>query len=101
MTIPSPYLLSKADVARLRAHGPDSSAVIDPDLPDRRLGEICGKLQLSWVPLKDHLDRGDYREWDDHWNERGHHKVAQVLWDVYSEYRRKTPPMHVEAVGKV
>jgi hypothetical protein len=59
---------------------------LDADLPDRRLDEICRRLGVPFLPLKAHLDRRDYRDGDDHWNERGHRRVAGIMRTLYEQY---------------
>lgn len=51
----------------------------DPELPDRRIAEICARLDVPFVPLADHLTPGDYQTDDVHWNRRGHQRFARLL----------------------
>ena len=91
MTIPSPGLVDgyqDQPTASQRGSGP----ALDRDFPDRRIGEICDTLRVTLVPLRSHLDRRHYKEWDDHWNERGHQRVAQLLWDVYRGHLARQSP---------
>jgi hypothetical protein len=55
----------------------------DQDYPDRRIRAICEKLQVPCVALRNVLTPGDYKRWDEHWNERGHRKVAQAISALY------------------
>jgi hypothetical protein len=84
MSIPHPLALSPQDVERARRDHP-FLGVIDPDYPDRKLGEVCQKVGVQFIALKKHLDRGDFKPADDHWTQRGHRRVAKVLWDLYGD----------------
>lgn len=85
MTIPAPLGLSQSRIESVRVAHPYLKA-LHPDYPDRRLGEICSKKGVPFIPLKEFLDIGDYKERDDHWTERGHRRVVQVLWTLYCDY---------------
>jgi hypothetical protein len=52
---------------------------IDAEYPDKQIRVICEKLGVRLVCLKDVLTRNDYKRWDEHWNERGHRKVARAI----------------------
>lgn len=54
----------------------------DPDLPDRRIGQLAERLAVPFLALKDHLEPEDYLTEDVHWNARGHRHVAAVLRDL-------------------
>ena len=84
MSIPSLLALSPRSLEKARRDHP-FLGVIDPDYPDRRLGEVCQKVGVQFIALKNHLDRGDFKPADDHWTQRGHRRVAKVLWDLYNE----------------
>lgn len=55
----------------------------DADRPDQRLGEICGRLGVSFTALKQHMDRSHYRIDDLHWNEKGHRLVTALITSLY------------------
>jgi hypothetical protein len=59
---------------------------LDPDFPDEQIGEICRVLDIPFVASKKHLGVHDYRERDTHWNERGHHKMADLLSHLHQVY---------------
>ncbi len=85
MTIPSPLALSWSRIESAHSAHPGLKA-LHPDFPDLRIAEICKELRVPFVPLKEYLDIGDYKERDDHWTESGHKRVVQVLWNLYSDY---------------
>jgi hypothetical protein len=51
------------------------------------------------VSLREVLDRRDYKEWDDHWNECGHRKVADVMAKLYREKVKVGVPQQGAAVA--
>jgi len=85
MTIPETTQLTQAGLERLKALAPDRKA-FDPDLPDKTIRQICAKLGVPFVALKDHLDAGAYNHRDCHWNRKGHEQVAHILSGIYCEY---------------
>jgi hypothetical protein len=85
MTIPDITQISTRHMQRLTRLAPDPSS-FDPDLPDTRIKEICSSFGVPFVSLKHHLDVGDHKERDVHWNERGHKRVAEVLYNLHQDY---------------
>lgn len=85
MTIPDITQISTRHMERLARLAPDPGS-FDPDVPDRKIKEICGNFGVPFVGLKHYLDVGDHKERDVHWNERGHKRVAEVLHGLYQEY---------------
>ncbi|MFB3817877.1 MAG: hypothetical protein ACE147_09460 [Candidatus Methylomirabilales bacterium] len=79
MTVPAPLALAGPE-----AEGPGwrYRAVMDPELPDRRIRAICDDLGLPFVPLMKRLSLADYKRQDDHWTEDGHRRVAAVLAEL-------------------
>ena len=74
MTVPSPFALDARRTAR---------EDVDADYPDRRIGAVCEDLGIPFVPLKQYLGAADYLDHDDHWNEQGHVKVADVIISLF------------------
>lgn len=64
-----------ADIASRRG----LEGAFDPGLPDRRLGEICERLGVEFVPLAEHMTERDYLRADCHWSPRGHRTLAEVV----------------------
>jgi hypothetical protein len=84
MTVPSPFALDSKRTAR---------EDVDPDYPDRQLGAVCESLGIPFVALKQHLGAGDYLDHDDHWNERGHVKVAEIIVSLFRARAAASPPV--------
>jgi hypothetical protein len=75
MGVPDPW---DFDTAALRKHAPHPSS-FDPDRPFAQLTSFCKELGLGFVDLRQHLDRRHYKAADNHWNEAGHRRVAEVI----------------------
>jgi hypothetical protein len=60
--------------------------VLDPDLPDKMIKEMCNKQGVPFVALKKHIDISDYKEHEVHWNERGHQRIAEVFFRLYQNH---------------
>jgi len=84
MTIPETTQLSPRGLEFLRSCVADPKTV-DPDFPDEKLAGICNRLKIPLIALKDHLSLEHYKEHDPHWNEKGHERVAGLLFDLYRE----------------
>lgn len=83
MSVPSPFALDSGKTAR---------EDVNPDYPDRQIGAACERLGVPFVALKSHLAAGDYIYHDDHWNERGHVKVANVIVSLFRARTVANPP---------
>lgn len=81
-TIPTPRQL-ECDQASASEEG---TGGFDPEYPDEQIGAICERLQVRFVPLKPYLNRADYKRRDEHWNEKGHQKVAEVLAALHRDH---------------
>jgi hypothetical protein len=86
MSIPDVVQLTVGGLERLRAVAP-RGLQLDVDYPDMQLLQICHSLDIPFVPLKEHLTAGHYKEHDVHWNQRGHQRVAEVLTRIYAEHQ--------------
>jgi len=84
MTIPDSSQLSSTGQEKLRRLAPDPNA-LDIEYPDRKLFEICSRLGLPLVALRDHLTAQDHKERDCHWNESGHQRVSELLCNLYRQ----------------
>ncbi|MGI9629043.1 MAG: hypothetical protein ACR2QM_19585, partial [Longimicrobiales bacterium] len=85
-TVPELSPLAKGQLVKAQARS--TATEYDPDLPDRRIAEICQEMGVSFVPLNRELDGSDYLENDVHWNASGHRKVHGVLKQI----RGQAPP---------
>ena len=82
MTIPDILELNQPGLERLSSWSADPKT-FDPDLPHIKIREICNKLDVPILSLKDHTDIHDYNQGDRHWNEKGHRKVGEVVCGIY------------------
>lgn len=85
MTIPEPQTLRQDQLRYLFTLSAEPRS-FDPALPDKRIGEICANLGVSFVSGRDHLDARHYKTFDPHWNEEGHEQVASLLSSLYDEH---------------
>ena len=85
MTIPDPLTLSQRGLRRMFSRGADPNS-FDPDLPDKRIGEICSQLGIPFVAGRNHLQAQYYKTRDPHWNEKGHQRVAELLGTLCNDY---------------
>ena len=102
VSIPEPFALDSKRVATARMQYPSLNQ-LDSDYPDTRLREMCGKLGVRFLALKDHLELSDYKTSHDHWTERGHRRVAKVLSDLYRDQASdaELPPSWTSHSGRL
>ncbi|MBN1237320.1 MAG: hypothetical protein JXB36_02405 [Gammaproteobacteria bacterium] len=84
MSIPDVTQISDLHRKRLLAVAPEPDC-LDTRLPDVRLGAACARLDVTFVPLYDHLRLEDHKLHDAHWNERGHRRVARLIESLYAK----------------
>ena len=85
MSIPSLLALSPQD-HRENTKGSSLSWGDRPRLSrSKARDEVCQKLGVRFIALKNFLDRQDFKPADDHWTQRGHRRVAKVLCDLYDD----------------
>lgn len=89
--IPEPFSLDPNQVAAARKRYPFLKN-LDPNYPDEKLRAMCEKMGVRFIALKDHLELGDYKLSHDHWTERGHRRVANVLSHLYRGHADGTGP---------
>jgi hypothetical protein len=58
----------------------------DPDLPDKKIGELCTKCDVPFLAGKAYLDIDDHIPGEGHWNERGHQRIGVMLQILYEQY---------------
>lgn len=85
VTIPDSSQLSQSSLELLASRSRDPKR-FDPDFPDRQIGAICRKWSVPFVAAKEHLDIGDYKKRDAHWNEQGHQRISKLLSSLYHDY---------------
>lgn len=85
-TIPDPLLMHEPGIRTLEAHGA-RRADLKRDLPDQRLAKFCHELGVPLIRGSAYLTIDDYKEFDDHWNSRGHRRVARILDECYTRHR--------------
>jgi hypothetical protein len=79
------FQVNREGLESLAPIAPDRKS-FDPEFPDKKLREICNKLGVPFVALKDHMEKAHFKGQDCHWNENGHRHVAEVLCGLYQEY---------------
>ncbi|MGH7232438.1 MAG: SGNH/GDSL hydrolase family protein, partial [Nitrospiraceae bacterium] len=85
MSLPDPFALKEDRIERARETY-QFLKELDAGYPDHKLRAICAKSGISFVALRQHLDQADYKTSHDHWTERGHRRVAEVLQGLYREH---------------
>jgi hypothetical protein len=60
-------------------------ASLDRLRPDRRLKEICSRLEVPLVAAREHMRLRHHIPDDGHWNESGHRRVAALLARLYRD----------------
>lgn len=84
MTVPDITQIDPGRMERLAMLAPDR-AYFDPGLPDKKIAETCSRLGVPLVALRDHLGVEDHKEYDAHWNEKGHERVAEILYNLHQK----------------
>ncbi|HEY6104165.1 MAG TPA: SGNH/GDSL hydrolase family protein [bacterium] len=85
-TIPSPSALGER-ASRLKRYSEQPES-FDPGFPDQQIGELCRARGISFIAGTRHITLSDYNRPDDHWTERGHRRMAEVLQRIYDEHAR-------------
>jgi len=85
MSIPENLQVAHRGLEYLASIAPDPKS-FDPDFPDQRISEICTRLDIPFVGLKDHLGETHYKASDPHWNAKGHKRVAEVVYGLYQDH---------------
>jgi hypothetical protein len=94
--LPTPRVLSPRWLERIAAHASGERS-LDPSLPDRELARICQQADVPFVAGRDHFTVGHYRPVDDHWNERGHRVMRELLSGLLRRYAgSETAPTSVQ-----
>lgn len=77
-TVPCLANVSRRAIDRELAGSP-LAQTFDEAALDLRIGRLCEKSGIGFLPLVQHLDSDDYLTRDVHWNARGNRKVADIL----------------------
>jgi hypothetical protein len=64
-----------------------SDKTLQPELPDRKLAEICKRLGVEFVPGKQYFTKSDFIPYEGHLNDKGHRRLAVILHDLYQASR--------------
>ena len=93
MTIPTPAMLEPLP----SVYGKN----INAEYPDQTIRDTCRKLNVPVLCLKDHLSRGDYKSYDEHWSECGHRKVAGIIASIYgAKFEPRNQRLHVTSINQ-
>ena len=85
LTIPQKNQLSQKGLETMASRLEDEKD-FDPDLLDRRFGEMCDKLSLPYLSASKYLHSRDYKTYDLHWTTGGHRRVATLLMDLHQRW---------------
>jgi hypothetical protein len=58
----------------------------DPNLPDKKISDICSKLKVPFFAGRDYVEIQDHIERDGHWNKMGHAKIARLLQSLHDQH---------------
>jgi hypothetical protein len=89
ITIPNKNQLSQRGLNLLMRQLQDGEGFA-PDLPDREINAICRQHGIEFLAGKGHLEAGDYKENDTHWNEQGNRRVVALVEQLYCNHLRET-----------
>ena len=65
---------------------------LEPDLPERRIGDICTKLGVEFLSGTQHFVPRHYIPNEGHLNEEGHRHLAMILSDLYRKHQSLMGP---------
>ena len=60
---------------------------LEPDLPERRIGDICTRLGVEFLPGMQHFLPCHYIPSEGHLNEEGHRHLAMLLGELYRNHQ--------------
>ncbi|HEX6924533.1 MAG TPA: hypothetical protein VF167_03860 [Longimicrobiaceae bacterium] len=78
LTLPDHFELSKGGLRRLRSYSAQPES-FDPDLPHKRVRQICDELGVECLSARHALRASDYNAGDRHWTPAGHRRVAELI----------------------
>ena len=86
MTIPNVNQLSSSGNRRLLGYGVNHE-LFEPAYPDRRIGQICERRGVQFMPLMPRLEPKDYKRHERfHWNPSGHRKAADAVLEAWTAW---------------
>jgi hypothetical protein len=89
MTIPNVNQMAADGHEFLISRGADRS-LFDSGYPDRRIGEICKRRGIAFLPLMPRLQAEDYKAFERfHWEPSGHRKAAAAIREVWEDWRAR------------
>jgi hypothetical protein len=62
-----------------------TAETLDPDLPDKKIREICTKLGVTFLSGRQHFTVRHYILEEGHLNEAGHQQLAKIIADLYQQ----------------
>ncbi len=92
VSIPAIVTISEAHMRAMCA-ARSFNVPVDRGLPDHKLNDMCARLGIRYESLTSRLEVRHYKERDDHWTEEGHRQVAEVLRDLYCQFRSSAGPV--------
>lgn len=63
------------------------------EVPDRAFAEMCEELGIPLIKGSEWLTREHFRRTDDHWNVRGHDRVAELVQEAYRKHGHISDPV--------
>jgi hypothetical protein len=63
---------------------------LDPDLPERKIADICARFRVPFVSGKQHFSLRHFIPNEGHLNEKGHKHLAKIIGEVYQTHRQVT-----------
>lgn len=83
VTIPHKHQLNEYGLKSLQSKLPRGQEGFQVDLPDQRFKQMCLELAVPCYAGKNYLEAQDYKEFDGHWNQRGHKRIGKLLEEIY------------------
>jgi hypothetical protein len=90
MTIPWTIQLNPREWKGASSKGPGNK-LLDPQLPDRKISEICSILHVPLIDGRKYLDLSHYIPGEGHWNEGGHRRVGEILAQLHHKFEGERP----------
>lgn len=95
LTIPTKQMLTSRSLEILSSYSAHPQ-LFDPELPDKKIGDVCRNLGVTFAAGMQFLTAHDYKRRDPHWSAPGHRRIAQMLTVLHSNHLSETK--HAESV---